>query len=305
MPSHIFVRLGLWDEAIASNLKSESAARSYARSHGLPDSWDERLHAMDYLAYAYLQTGQDSAAERVYQNLKAIRRVDPTNFKVAYAANAIPARLLLERRKWSEAASLELPANVRELAPVADHPWAQAHIFFARAIGAARTGNVALAREEVARLKVLEAALVVPPGTYDWKTQVAIERLIAEAWLAYAKGRKDEAVRTMRAAADLDDATEKHPVTPGAILPAREQLGEILIEVGRPAEALTEYEASLKRAPKRLAGLYGAARSAKLAGDSGKASSYYAELAEVTKNSDGARAEVKEARAFAMQTAER
>jgi hypothetical protein len=305
MPSHIFIRLGLWDEAIASNRKSESAARAHAKSHGLADSWDERLHAMDYLAYSYLQTGEDAEAERVYQDLKAIKRVDPANFKVAYAATAIPARLLLERRKWAEAASLKLPANVGGFAPLAENPWAEGHLFFARAIGAARSGNVALAREEVAKLKALEAALVVPPGTYDWKTQVAIERQAGEAWLAYAEGQKDEAARIMRAAADLDDATEKHPVTPGSILPAREQLGEILIELGRPAEALTEYEASLKRAPKRLAGLYGAARSARLAGDTRKAGTYYAQIAEITKRGDASRAEVKEARAFATQTAQR
>lgn len=145
--------------------------------------------------------------------------------------------------------------------------------------------------------------MVVPAGTYDWKTQVSIERQVAEAWLAFAEGKKEEAVILMRSAADLDDGTEKHPVTPGAILPAREQLGEMLAELGRPSEALAEYEAAMKRAPRRLAGLYGAARSAKQAGDSSKARQYYAELAELTKASDGQRTEVKEARAFATATA--
>jgi tetratricopeptide (TPR) repeat protein len=137
---------------------------------------------------------------------------------------------------------------------------------------------------------------VVPIGTYDWRKQVSIERQIAGAWTTYAEGRKDEALLAMRAAADLDDATEKQPVTPGNILPAREQLGEMLLEVGRPAEALVAYEASLKRSPRRLAGLYGAAHSAKLAGDAAKASRYYAELADVTKGGEGKRAEVVEAR---------
>ena len=303
MPSHIFIRLGLWDEAIKSNLASEAAARAFAKAQGLPDSSSERLHAMDYLAYGYLQTGQDSQAERVLSELNAIQRADPPIFSVAYAATAIPARLLLERRMWSGAASLELADNVRKLAPLEDFKWGQAHIHFARAVGAARSGNAAAARQEVASLRALEEAITVPAGTYDWKTQVSIERQVAEAWLARAEGRDDEAVRLMRAAADLDDSAEKHPVTPGALLPAREQLGELLLELGRPADALAEYEAAMQRAPRRLAGLYGAGRAARSAGDMPKASRYFAELAELSKASDGTRAEVKEAKAFATATA--
>lgn len=305
MPSHIFVRLGLWDEAIKSNLASEAASRAFAKAQGLPDSSSERLHAMDYLAYGYLQTGQDALAERVLSDLNAIQRADPPAFSVAYAATAIPARLVLERRKWSEAAALELPDNVAGLAPLDQFKWAQAHVHFARAIGSARSGNPAAARPEVAALGAIEDAIVVPPGTYDWKTQVSIARQVAEAWLVYAEGRKEEALRIMRAAADLDDSSEKHPVTPGAVLPAREQLGEMLLELGRPYEALSEYEASLKRAPRRLAGLYGAARAAKAAGDMSKAGGYFTQLAELTKNGDSSRAEVKEARAFATATAQK
>lgn len=305
MPSHIFVRLGLWDEAIRSNLASEAAARSLAKSQGLPDSSSERLHAMDYLAYAYLQTGQDRQAESVLADLKAIRRADPPIFSVAYAATAIPTRLALERRRWKEAASLKLPANVRRLAPLETFAWGAAHIHFARAIGAARSGQVALARTEVAELRAIEQSLEVPPGTYDWRTQVAIERQMAEAWLAQGERRTSEAIELMRKAADLDDANEKHPVTPGAILPAREQLGELLLELGRPKEALTEYEASLKRAPRRLAGLSGAARAALLARRTVAARSYYAQLLELTKDSDGARAELREARLAAAKLAVR
>jgi hypothetical protein len=225
MPSHIFVRLGLWEESIQSNLASEAASRAFASAQGLPDSSSERLHAMDYLAYGYLQTGQDGNAERVLADLNAIRRADPPIFTVAFAATAIPARLALERRQWERAASLELQPNVRQLAPLANFRWGEAHIHFARAIGAARTGRIGAAREEVAKLRDIEQSLIIPPGTYDWRTQVAIERQIAEAWFAHVEGRSEDAVRLMRAAADLDDATEKHPVTPGAILPAREQLG--------------------------------------------------------------------------------
>lgn len=305
MPSHIFVRLGLWDEAIQSNTASEAASRAFAKAQGLPDSSSERLHAMDYLAYGYLQTGQDGRAERVLADLNAIGRADPPIFTVAYAATAIPARLALERRQWKEAASLALQDNVRKLAPLDSFTWGDAHIHFARAVGAARSGSAADARGEVAKLKAIEQALTIPPGSYDWRTQVAIERQVAEAWLAHAEGRKEEAASLMRAAATLDDATEKHPVTPGAVLPAREQLGELLLEMGRPKEALVEYEASLARAPRRLAGLYGAARAAGLAGDAAKARAYYAQIVEQTQQADGTRAEVREAREFAARLARR
>ena len=303
MPSHIFTRLGMWEESIASNLKSETAARALVKSEGFDGGSNEQLHAMDYLAYAYLQTGQETGAEGVLAELNAMQKVNQPIFTTAYAATAVPARIALENRRWKEAASLKLHDNVAKLAPLENFQWADAHIHFARAVGAARSGDAAGAREETARLKAIEDALVVPPGTYDWRKQVSIERQVADAWATYAEGKKDEAATMMRAAADLDDATEKHPVTPGAILPAREQLGEMLLELNRPKEALAEYEGSLKRAPRRLVGLYGAARSAKLEGDAVKAGRYYAELVDVTKASDGTRAEIKEAREAAKMAA--
>ena len=303
MPSHIFTRLGMWDESIASNLKSAAAARELVKKKGFAGASREELHAMDYLAYAYLQTGQEAAAQRVLDDLSKMQKVDEPIFSVAYAATAIPVRILLENRRWKEAADLHVPDQVLKLAPLENFRWGEAHVHFGRAIGAARSGNAALAREEIGKLKAIEEGLVIPAGTYDWRRQVAIERQMAEAWTAFADGRKDEALTAMRAAADLDDATEKHPVTPGNIFPAREQLGEMLLELGRPADALVAYEASLKRAPRRLLGLYGAARSAKLAGDAAKSSRYYAELADVTKAGDGARAEIKEAREAAKLAA--
>ena len=298
MPSHIFTRLGLWDEAISSNRAAEASAIAYARSSNMPGAWDQQLHAMDYLAYAYLQSGRDAEAEKVWNELKAITKADPPTRTVAYAVTAIPARLVLERRQWREAAALELPPNLASLPALGNHPWAAAHIHFARAVGAARSGQTELARAEIAKLGDLERGLIIAPGEYDWRKQVSIERQIAEAWLARAAGKNDDAVRLMSAAADLDDATEKNPVTPGSILPAREQLGEMLLGLGRSREALNEYETSLQRAPRRLAGLYGAAEAANLAGDADKASHYYAELVGMTKESDGARAEVKNARMF-------
>ena len=305
MPSHIFTRLGMWDDSIASNLKSEAASKALTKSEGFDGASPEQLHAMDYLAYAYLQTGQEAKAEAVLADLNAIQRVNQPIFTVAYAATAIPARILLENRRWKEAAALQLQDNVSKLVPLENFQWAGAHVHFARAVGAARSGDAALARAEAGKLKAIEDALVVPSGTYDWRKQVSIERQVAAAWATFAEGKKDDALREMRAAADLDDATEKHPVTPGAILPAREQLGEMLLELKQPAAAEPEFEASLKRAPKRLTGLYGAAHAAKLAGDSARANRYFAELAEVTKASDGSRSEVKEARTATAQLAGR
>ncbi|HEX8841244.1 MAG TPA: hypothetical protein VF757_02985 [Sphingomicrobium sp.] len=303
MPSHIFTRLGLWDEAIKSNLAAEASAKAHAPAMGMRGAWDQQLHAMDYLAYAYLQAGRDKDALKVLEDLKGISQADPPSPAAAYAVTAIPARILLERRRWDEAAAFDLPASLAGLTALSKNKWAIANVHFARAVGAARGGKAAEAQDEIAKLSAIEQGLKTPPGEYDWGKQVAIERQIAEAWLAHAGGKDEEAVRLMRSAADLDDATEKHPVTPGAILPAREELGELLLTLGRPADALREYEASLEHSPRRLAGLYGAAQAAKLAGNTVKAGRYYAELAQMTEKSDGARPEVKSARMVAASLA--
>ena len=304
MPSHIFTRLGLWDEAISSNRAAEAAAREWGKASGMSGAWDQQLHAMDYLAYAYLQSGRDAEAEAVFEKLTAVTKSNPTP-TAAYALTSIPARVLLERRRWSEAAAFAMPAAFAGMEALSRHNWAESNVSFANAVGAARNRDTPRAKAALARLAEIEASVVVPPGEYDWRKHVAIERRIAEAWLAFAEGRKDDALRMMRGAADLDDATEKHPVTPGAILPAREQLGELLLELGRPPEALAEYESSLKRAPRRLAGVYGAARSARLMGDAVKAGRYYAQLADMTRDGDPARAEIKEARGYAAKSARR
>lgn len=304
MPSHIFTRLGLWDESIKSNLAARAAAIAHARSSVMAGTWDQQLHAMDYLAYAYLQTARDVAAEGVLQELQAINQATPGQ-TTAYAVSAIPARVLLERRQWQAAAAYELPAGLGGLKAVMDNKWASANVRFANAVGASRSGDVVRARAQVEQLKGIEQALVTPAGAYDWKTQVSIERQIAEAWLAFAERRNDDAVRLMHSAADLDDATEKHPVTPGAILPAREQLGELLLELKRPAEAKVEFEASLARSPRRLAGLYGAARAAKQAGNAKQARLHFQALLEVAGKGDGVRAEVREARAYVGQRTNR
>jgi tetratricopeptide (TPR) repeat protein len=298
MPSHIFIRMGLWQEAIRSNLDAEASAKAFARRHQMAGAWDEQLHAMDYLAYAYLQSAQDKLAWGVLDELNKIQTVEPKTFKVAYAFAAIPARYALERRRWDEAAKLALPANTVEMFRWKNFPWAEAHIHFARAIGFARSGDAKSAQQEVDKLAALQKALVLVKGDYDWAKQVGIERQIAAAWVAFAEGKHDESLKLMRAVADLDDATDKHPVTPGSILPAREQLGELLLELKQPAAALAEFETSLRTAPERFNGLYGAARAATLAADQKKARSYYEKLLALTRQADTPRPEIAEAKAF-------
>jgi tetratricopeptide (TPR) repeat protein len=298
MPSHIFTRLGLWQEAVRSNLDAKAAAQAFAVRNRMSGVWDEQLHAMDYLAYAYLQGAQDKQARGLLDELNKIQRAEPESFKVAYAFTAIPARYALERRRWDEAAKLILPPGALGAFPWQRFHWAEAHIHFARAIGAARTGDTASARQEVEKLAAIRQALVEVKGDYDWAKQVEIERQVASAWLAHAEGHDDDALRLVRAAADVDDATEKHPVTPGAILPAREQLGELLLELKQPIAALQEFETSLRSAPNRFNGLYGAARAARFATDQKKAKTYYGKLLALCRQADGIRPEIEEAKAF-------
>lgn len=296
MPSHIFTRLGLWQEAIRSNLDARASAKDYAARHKMPGAWDEQLHAMDYLAYAYLQGAQDKAALGVLDELAKIRRVDPPNFKVAYSATAIPARYALERRRWADAAKMPMPADMEGF-PWQKFRWAEAHIHFARAIGSARTGDVVSLRQSVEKLAAIRQALL-EVNDYDWGKQVEIERQIASAWLTYASGNTEESIKLMLAVAELDEATEKHPVTPGAILPAREQLGELLLELKRPAAALKDFEKVLETTPNRFNALYGAARSARFSGDGKKAIFYYRKLVELCRLADTVRPELKEATEF-------
>jgi len=298
MPSHIFIRLGLWQQAIKSNLDAEAAAKAFALRHHMTGAWDEQLHAMDYLAYAYLQLAQDKKAMSVLDDMNKLPQVDPPSFKVAYALSAIPARYALERRQWSEAAKLPLEHPRMTTFPWSKFPWATAHIHFARAIGAARLGDVVSARKAVAELASIQNSLGEVRGGYDWARQVDIERQVASAWVKYAEGAHEEALRLMRAAADLDDVTEKHPVTPGALLPAREQLGELLLELKQPGPALAAFETALSITPNRFNAIYGAARAATLSDNRQKAAGYYRKLAELGRHSDSVRPELKQATAF-------
>lgn len=287
MPSHIFTRLGLWDESVQSNLDSAAAARKY--------EWPgEELHAMDYLMYAYLQKGEDRKAAALLSALPPVQLGEPSAFAGFFARAAMPARYALERNRWDEAAKLDVPPNVF---PGGRYAWTEATFAFARGLGAARTGQSATARAAIAQLESAHQTLVENKEPY-WAGQVDIQRQIVAAWLALAESKPEEALKMMRAAADAEDATDKHPVTPGAIRPARELLGEMLLEMKRPAEALPEFEAVLKAAPNRFRALYAAGRAAELAGDLAKASEYYARLMDLTREGDGARAELTAAREF-------
>src|SRR5262249_5946716 len=295
MPSHIFTRLGLWQESIKSDVASEASAKRHAEQARMSGAWDEQVHAMDYLMYAYLQGAQDEKAALVVDVLRGITKTEPENFKVAYAFAAVPARYVLERRDWSGAARLGLqPAAF----PWDSFPYSGAITYFARAIGAARSGDTTGARENVARLAAIRQALLGAKDNYDWSSQVEVQRLGAAAWLAHTEGNQTEAMRLMREAADLEDATEKHPVTPGPVLPAREMLGDLLLELGRPADALKEFETSLANSPNRFSGVYGAARAAELSSNGEKAARYYREVMRLCTHADTVRPELKAARAY-------
>jgi hypothetical protein len=284
MPSHIFTRLGLWQESIDSNLASAGSTTNHF----------DQLHAMDYLTFAYLQRSQDKAARRVVDEVAALKKVNSEHFVAAFALAAIPSRYALERGRWAEAAALTLPGG--------EFPWnrspqAEAVLVFARGLGTARKGDATASSKDLERLLGLRDTLAAAKVAY-WAEQVDIQQRIVTAWIARAAGKPEDGLRLMRLAADLEDATEKHPVTPGAIVPARELLGEMLLESSRPAEALREFEASHQRESNRFRGLAGAARAAELGGDRVKAREYYAKLVALSELADTERPELAYAKAF-------
>lgn len=262
MPSHIFTRLGLWDDSIASN----QAARAAAHQQG---DLGEELHAMDYLTYAYLQRGRDADASAIVEDLKSQKLQSTSEFKFAYAATAIPVRYAMERSQWAEAANLE-PLTGAPTHVVAISYWA-------RAVGMARMGRPESAAAEISKLKGSEDQLRAKGNAY-WATQTHVLLLEAQGWMASASGKQEDAVALLRSAADEEDAVEKLPVTPGTIVPAREQLAELLLALNRPSEAMAAFDASLASTPGRRASLIGAARCAELLGDTNKAQQLRAAL---------------------------
>jgi len=293
MPAHIFTRLGLWQDSIDSNRASANAGKAYYAKLGKDTVWDQTLHALDYIVYAYLQTGQDRQARTVLEELRAMPRAEPESFVAAYAYAAIPARVALEQHHWGEAAALS-PAS--KVFPWDRFAWGEAITAFARAVGAARSGDAAKARTEAQKLEGYRATLIAANQTY-WAEQVNIQQKAAAAWAARAEGKNDEALTLMRAAADLEEATEKHPVTPGPVLPARELLGDMLLDLNHPEQALVEFEGSAAREPNRFNSLFGAARAAELSGNRDKARTLYTRLVTLCARADGERPDLRHAKA--------
>ena len=291
MPTHTFTRLGLWQESIDWNRRSADAALK--RPVGDQASL-HYFHALDYLAYAYLQGAEDGRAEDVLEELEAVAPPYQPHLASAYTFAAVPARLTLERHLWAEAADLE-PRS-----PAA-YPWdtaasSEAITYFARALGAARSGRFEQARADLETLAGLQA--VVEASSPYWGTQVEIQRLSALAWLQFEEGDQEAGLETMQQAAGLEAGTDKHPVTPGEVLPARELLADMHMELGRFPEALASYEAALERSPNRFNSLYGAGMAAARIGEMTKASGYFEALLEVSERSDTDRPRLVEVRGF-------
>lgn len=298
MPSHIFTRLGLWDECIHSNLVSVSSAQCYAQKAKLKGHWDEELHGLDYLMYAYLQKGDDDHSREQLDYLQNIDEVSPPNFKTAYAFAAIPARYFLERKMWKEAAALSLhPVNF----PWEKFSWQKAIIDFARLLGSVHTNNINEAKNELKILGSLYDSLKNKKDKSQEAAQVAVQIKTGQAWIEYGQGNMDKAIELMTAAADMEDGMEKHPVTPGEVIPARELFAEMLLEANKPALALQNFELDLKRHPNRFNGLYGAAIAAQNAGNNEKATVYFKKLIDIS-DANCKRKELQKARSFLNTT---
>jgi hypothetical protein len=294
MPSHIFTRLGLWNDSIASNIGAAKSGLTQAqRLYGAPGGFDQ-LHALDYLIYAYLQQARDNSARQVLEQMAAMPHIDENQFAAAYAFAASPARWALERHDWKAAAALELHPTW--------FPWNQfrnveALVYYANAIGAALSGDPSGAHRAAARVDAIRQGL---PATrdYDWSGSLAAQYEAATALAALAEGKHQEGLRMLRTAADHEDAVDKHPVTPGALLPAREILAGQLLETGDAIAALAEYETVLKSAPGRFNAVAGAAKAASQSGDTVKARAYARQLLDLAAAAEGPRPELTWAREF-------
>jgi hypothetical protein len=290
MPSHTFTRLGYWQESIDGNVAAAAAARRQGQTA-------EELHASDYETYAYLQTGQDEAAARIVAALPDMAsRFDSKALLVGagppaagyFALAAIPARYALERQDWRQAENL--------VASATPFPYADAITWFARGLGAARSGHIATANEAAAALRQIHERLFKANERY-WALQVEIQATSVSAWSALAVGNTKDALRQMESAANMEDGTEKSVVTPGPLAPARELLGEMLLKVNRPTKALEQFEATLAKEPRRFRSIYGAAHAARLIGNRNANAKYFRELLSVCANSDKpGRPEIGEAR---------
>jgi tetratricopeptide (TPR) repeat protein len=294
MPSHIFTRLGMWRQSVDANRAATAAGLAYVREELGPDAFNgEAVHSMDYMEYAYLQMGQDRDAKRVVDELLTFRQANGPNLPMAYAIAAMPARYAVERRNWPEAAALTAPPMPF---PWERFPWAEAMIAYTRALGAAHTGDTAGGEAEITKLQALKDKLVQAKDDY-WAKQVEVQRLAASGILAQAQGDNSKAVELVRAATDLDASMDKHPATPAEVVPAREVLADLLLELNDPAAALTEYQQTLSAERNRFRSVLGVARAARQTGDTPKAREAYGKLVTLA-SVDSDRPELAEARAF-------
>jgi tetratricopeptide (TPR) repeat protein len=284
MPSHIFTRVGSWKESAATNLRSMQVAKA-------GNEPNEAYHAADYMVYANLQLARDDEARGAIEEAMKITPVT-TTFVGLYARAAMPARYALERSAWQDAAGLQPVGST--------YPFVEAITYFARSIGAARSGNLASARKDADALESSHKKLLAAKNNY-WATEVEIQRLATTGWIALGEGNSADALKFMRAAADLEDRNEKHIVTPARVVPARELLGEMLLELKQPAAALREFEASQVREPNRFRNYLGAARAAEGAGDRTKAAAYYQKLLALAADADTERPELASAKKFAAR----
>ncbi len=289
MPSHIFVRLGLWEDTIAWNARSANAAKQHPVNGAASLHY---AHAMDYVIYAHLQRGEDQAARKALKELNAVAR-HQDNFVSAYGVAAARARYPLERAQWAEAVTL--PIRVPTTLSWDKYPAVEAISHFARGLGGARSNNLRVAKQSVAALDDLGQRLKDTGQDY-WSVLVDAQRTAVSAWVSYAQGKHDEALRLMSQAADMEDSVDKHPVTPGAVLPARELLGDMLALSNKPGEAFVAYEAALVVSPNRFRSLYGAWQTAEQLGKPRQAKAYYTKLQGLIAVADAARPEVRKIR---------
>ena len=255
MPSHIFTRVGAWADSAATNRRSVDAAKK-------SNEPDDALHALDYMTYAYLQLARDGEARRTLDEARTLTEINPARATGPYALAAMPARYAVERGDWGDAAKLRPTQS--------NFPFTEAMTHFARALGAARSGDPAAAQKDVERIAALRDELKAAKNEY-WANEVEVMRLASLAWISLVQKKSNEALGLMSQAADIEDKSEKNIVTPGRLLPARELLADMLLELKRPAEALKEYEASQLREPNRYRGLYGAGQAAEQSGNRDKA----------------------------------
>ena len=273
MPSHIFTRVGSWEESINSNKRSAGLASQAEGTSKNGEARDQRLHALDYLEYAYLQSGQVKNAKAILEEVKSLPPVPGMTLTGNYATAAIPARYTIELGKWQEASDLRARSE--------GALWTQAITWMAVGVGSARSNHLEHAAQAEQTLAALRDAIAKQNNTY-WSNQVEVQRREVAGWIAEERGKHEDGLTMMRSAADLEDSMDKDAVTPGAITPAREMLAELLLLARRPQEALTEYEVVLKIAPKRFNALSGAASAAKASGNASVASRYFQELVQIS-----------------------